>query len=645
MQAKNHWPMAIWLAVSILAGCGGGDSSDGAAAEGGKPPVVRIEPMPAEVEIAGSALTLNAGLSSDPENSALTYAWTIDAKPAGSTAELTGANTPTPSLVPDRSGLYEFAVAVSDGHQTSTASLSVTVKLKNAAPTAAIGPVQSTKAGSTVTLDGSASFDTDGNQLTYKWQLVARPAGSAAFLETSDTVRPTFIADVAGTYEVSLIVNDGVADSAPVTATVLVSAPDTNGIPVAYAAANPSVLVGGFVQLFGGGEDPDADQLTYAWVLSERPASSQAKLIGATTPNPVFEADQPGTYRATLVVNDGQVNSLPSTVVVTTNGTNAAPVAHAGAPQQVLVGAKVQLLGSQSSDANDKFLAFRWSMVSKPAGSSAVLADADTVGPSFTADVAGTYVASLIVRDQHGASGQASTTVTAAHPTVNVKPVAKAGPDQNVLTGGVPVVLDGSQSFDANPGDKLTYQWHLFKPKGSKAVLDFADSPHPRFTPDIEGFYSASLVVKDSVLESTSSYVSVIALDPPGLGYLSVANFLLAEYELMPYAGEAKVNYGGCGEHGDQHCEGEWDIGEFYLSATGLSYTVTNVQVANLSSNPSSVPRFENLANGTTIGAGKIHYFTPMATSTNDREEHLRYSFTIQETGKKFVYDVHLKMK
>ena len=83
------------------------------------------------------------------------------------------------------------------------------------------GPDQSGKAlGSLVTLDGSASFDANGDPLTYSWSLTTKPAGSAAVLANPASVSPTFTTDLAGTYVVQLIVNDGTLSSAPNTVNI-----------------------------------------------------------------------------------------------------------------------------------------------------------------------------------------------------------------------------------------------------------------------------------------------------------------------------------------------------------------------------------------------------------------------------------------
>jgi hypothetical protein len=80
------------------------------------------------------------------------------------------------------------------------------------------------------------------------------------------------------------------------------------------------------------------------------------------------------------------------------------PVANAGSAQSVVAGSVVTLDGSRSTDADRDSLTFAWTLTSKPAGSSASLSGATSASPSFTADVAGTYTASLVVNDGKASS-------------------------------------------------------------------------------------------------------------------------------------------------------------------------------------------------------------------------------------------------
>jgi len=110
----------------------------------------------------------------------------------------------------------------------------------------------------------------------------------------------------------------------------------SNAAPVANAGANQTVFVGTTVQLNGtASHDPDGLRISYSWTFVSVPVGSTAVLSGATGPTPTFVVDKAGNYTVQLVVSDGELNSAPAQVVISTK--NSPPVANAG-PNQTVTG-------------------------------------------------------------------------------------------------------------------------------------------------------------------------------------------------------------------------------------------------------------------------------------------------------------------
>lgn len=460
-------------------------------------PVARAGPD--QTAAVTQTVTLDGSASSDVDGDALTYQWSLTQQPVASQATLATPNAVKPTLVLDAPGSYEAQLIVNDGQVDSTPD-TVRVTPVNTRPVAQAGPDQTVAVQQTVTLDGSKSSDVDGDLLTYHWAVLTQPPGSQVALSDPGAVKPTVLIPLPGTYVLQLIVNDRQQDSVPDTVVITTR----NSPPVANAGPDQTVVVGQTVQLDGSASrDVDGDPLTYHWAFVHRPEGSQTALQDALAVRPTFVADAPGTYVAQLMVNDGQVDSGPDSVIVVT--TNSPPVAHAGPDQRVVVGQTAQLDGSQSMDVDRDPLSYRWSLTALPTASTATLVDALAVRPSFLVDRSGTYVAQLIVSDSHEDSAPDTVVIS----TENSRPVANAGPDQQVTVGAT-VTLDGRASSDAD-GDPLTYHWSFVSLPPGVVVLVAVTEARLTFVAEVAGTYVAQLIVKDGREDSVPDTVTITA--------------------------------------------------------------------------------------------------------------------------------------
>jgi RHS repeat-associated protein len=442
----------------------------------------------------GDTVVLDGSGSSDADGNPLTFHWSFASRPGGSIATLSDPLAVRPTFQTDQPGTYVVQLIVNDG-QVDSAPDAVTISTINSAPVARAGPDQTVKRGQTVVLDGSHSFDADGDPLAYAWSLVSRPTGSIATLSNPTTINPSFVVDKSGKYVVQLVVNDGRVNSLPEQVTIST----TNSPPVAHAGADQTAEVGDTIVLDGSAStDVDGNLLSYAWALLSRPAGSAAGLQPAISVRPRLVIDKPGDYVAQLIVSDGKIASEPATVTISTLG--SAPVAHAGEGRLAIVGDVVQLDGGGSTDVDGDSLQFIWSILSKPAQSAATLSSPFVVNPTFGVDKLGSYVVQLSVDDGTFTSGPDTVVIS----TSSRPPVARAGLNQTVTRGST-VRLDGSASSDPN-GQTLTFHWALLsKPPGSLAKLSSPRVAAPSFVADLTGDYVAQLIVSDAVTAALSA--------------------------------------------------------------------------------------------------------------------------------------------
>ena len=295
-------------------------------------------------------VTLDGRASSDPDGDALTYAWV---QVGGTAVTIFDAATAQPTFTAPFVQLggetLTFELTVTANGESHTDTVSITVVNVNHTPVADAGGDTSIAEGSPVMLDGTASFDIDGDPITYMW---VQESGPAVAITGAHTATPTFTApvldggggapDVVATLVFKLAVDDGFPQDAPapgytfadVEDTVTVQITNVNNAPTADAGADQIVNENRAVTLNGtASSDPDSDPLTYAWVQIAGPATV---LTGDTTATPSLTAPfvSPGGSDLTfqLTVDDGYGGTAADITVVHVQNAGDPPLVSAARP-------------------------------------------------------------------------------------------------------------------------------------------------------------------------------------------------------------------------------------------------------------------------------------------------------------------------
>lgn len=403
--------------------------------------------------------------------------------------------------------------------------------------------------------------------------------------------------------------------------------PVTNTAPVANAGSAQTVAIGSEVTVSGSASsDADGDTLTYLWEISEAPDGSAASLSDATAEAVTFTPDITGAYTVSLVVNDGTVSSSADEVVITAEFVNNAPTADAGVDREAPLFEAVTLDGSGSDDVDGDTLSYTWVITSAPANSTAALSNETTVTPSFTPDVEGNYVISLVVSDGVEDSEADSVTINAV--IGNSAPIADAGAEQSVAVGEV-VQLENNSSDPE--GDVLTSQWSFTSvPEGSQATLSDATADTPTFTADVAGSYVVSLVVNDGMVDSAADSVSIDAVEAEILLFRKSGS--TDNYFPFPVGGTT----GGNIERviTENPLPASVAVQTFRLQAIGSDYTVTALSA--IDQQGVVTPFFDGLEEGV-IAAGEEVTFSLSSPLTGGEVASLVFTFTIEETGQTFT--------
>ena len=271
---------------------------------------------------------------------------------------------------------------------------------------------------------------------------------------------------------------------------------------ITFSEAVTGLEVGDFATSTGATvtevSDTDSDQTTYTLTFTPTEAAFTLTLAADSV--------------ADLAGLTGPANDVSASGTATAPVANTAPVAEAGAAQEVTTGTAVTLSGS-ASDPENGALTYLWTHTSTDGGAPTTpitLTDAATATATFTPDTAAVLVFTLTVTDD---SGDADTnthsdtvTITVVPVVANIAPTANAGGDQSATTG-TEVTLTGAGSSDSD-GTIQSYAWTHTSTDGATptTAITVANGETSTFTaPDTAAELVFTLTVTDDSGDSATN--------------------------------------------------------------------------------------------------------------------------------------------
>lgn len=359
------------------------------------PPVANAGDDIVMIADGSQEVTLNGEASTDEDGEIVSYVWKIEEEEIAKGAQ--------PTVILDK-GTTSITLTVTDDEgATSTDEVKVTInEPANIAPIANAGENQiltvAKKTDSvTVSLDGSASTDEDGEIDNYSWYIDGKEIA---------TGKKADIALGVGAYTIFLKVKDNKGLTSSDHVLITIKAP-ANQKPIADAGKDQLVVDengDGFeeVQLDGSNsQDEDGNISEYEWRWELATAEDQQPLVKLAQ----------GKHAIILTVTDENGLTASDTVVVTVKSVlpvNQVPVADAGEHQALTDEdgdgkEEIVLDGSASEDTDGTIVSYVWydSLHKEIANGASVKLTLDT----------GRWNIYLKVTDDRGASAIDSTTV------------------------------------------------------------------------------------------------------------------------------------------------------------------------------------------------------------------------------------------
>lgn len=282
-----------------------------------KPLVSAVAPIanagPNQTVAPGSNVTLDASASSDADGSIVSYSWM---QTSGGAVTINNANIASPNFTaPAGADTLTFRLTVTDNQGISAIdTVDIIIFNNNAAPIANAGLDRVVNEGDVVTLNGSASSDSDGSIAGYLWR---QTSGTSVALDSASIAAPTFTApNVSEALTFQLSVTDDVGATAIDTVVIVVNGPPSMG----GSSVNGLITkLGVSTNVVFNVVDPNARD-THTFYVT--PSSLGVATFDGNVLN--YQANDVGAERLTVTVMDDHGASDKKDIIVTVNSADIA---------------------------------------------------------------------------------------------------------------------------------------------------------------------------------------------------------------------------------------------------------------------------------------------------------------------------------
>lgn len=487
---------ALFCFVAAFLALSGSAVSGEPAGSGSLRPVSAKAPVPLDSS-AAPLIELDGSISVSPDGGELTYRWE---QISGPKVALSSYHIAKPQFRTSVPGVYEFQLVVSaNGLESEPHIVRLEIERENAPPVAKLIAEVWGQVGKVIEVDGSASFDPEGEEITYLWRAVTPGLSIPADALTHPVL--TFEPDVDGVFEVELVVSDGEKNSEP--ARCLLTIKPRPRPPVAQARIVT-------VEIPAGATTTQTTELA----AMAAPGDADRTPVAPIEPLPEIRM-QPDEWTASEVEAGGVANP----VLVSPAPRIAPPLADTPSAAFSAL-ADVELLappapeGGMMSAPEPVFSEqIVPPAVSTPVGDLAPMAAPDTVVWTPSPSMEMPELAALPFADSpHLAVAPAPPLYSpAVEPQVSMlpvipeissapRPVARISAPQRTETGKV-IMLDARNSYSPS-GNRLRYGWRQTMGPAVGSLEVVLDGAAERFVAPLPGEYEFELVVTDGGVES-----------------------------------------------------------------------------------------------------------------------------------------------